>query len=248
MFFNEYGQWEAILDKPLDISIPVRPGPDTVNCFYAPYMEVEPVVMGDFIGSVSKGGSVNFVNVRYNPHGNGTHTECVGHISEEFISILNCLKDSLMLARVISVFPGKRANGDRVISPESLEDMALNYGEKALIIRTLPNDDGKLTRHYSGTNPPYFDPSFMDFISEWGVDHLLTDLPSVDREEDGGALSAHKRFWDYPGNPRTDRTITELIYVPDQIVDGSYLLNLQVGNLDLDASPSKPLLYPLSTR
>ena len=48
--------------------------------------------MGDWVGDVKQGGSVNFRNISFNPHGNGTHTECVGHISKEDFSINQCLK------------------------------------------------------------------------------------------------------------------------------------------------------------
>jgi hypothetical protein len=78
---------------------------------------------------------------------------------------------------------------------------------------------------------------------ESGIRHLLLDLPSVDREEDGGQLLAHKAFWQYPHNTRTDATITEMVYVPNELRDGLYLLNLQTISLDLDASPSKPVVY-----
>ncbi|MGB1217373.1 MAG: cyclase family protein, partial [Saprospiraceae bacterium] len=72
---------------------------------------------------------------------------------------------------------------------------------------------------------------------------LLIDLPSVDREEDGGALLSHKAFWNYPKKPRTDCTITELIYIPDMVEDGMYLLNIQIASFEIDVSPSKPVLY-----
>ena len=72
---------------------------------------------------------------------------------------------------------------------------------------------------------------------------MVIDLPSVDREEDGGALEAHHAFWNYPQNPRMDATITEMAYIPNHIVDDIYLLNLQVASLQTDASPSKPVLY-----
>ena len=74
--------FEADLSKPISIAIPLKEGTDAPNCFYAPLMEVSPVVAGDFIGSTAEGGLVNFKNIRLNPHGNGTHTECVGHIAE----------------------------------------------------------------------------------------------------------------------------------------------------------------------
>ncbi len=66
-----------------------------------------------------------------------------------------------------------------------------------------------------------------------------------DKEEDGGALATHKAFWLYPDNTREGCTITELIYVPDEISDGFYLLNIQIASFEIDVSPSKPVLYKL---
>ena len=86
----------------------------------------------------------------------------------------------------------------------------------------------------------------MKYIVECGVKHLLIDLPSVDREEDGGQLLAHKAFWQYPENIRANATISELIYVNNVIKDGLYLLNIQITALELDASLSKPVLYKLN--
>jgi len=71
-------------------------------------------------------------------------------------------------------------------------------------------------------------------------------LPSVDREVDEGKLLAHKAFWEYPDAPRTDCTITEMVYVPDNAMDGLYLLNLQIASFELDVSPSKPVLYKIT--
>ena len=80
------------------------------------------------------------------------------------------------------------------------------------------------------------------FIRERGIKHLLIDQPSVDREHDEGKLLAHKAFWNYSIKERLDATITELIYAPDSIPDGYYLLNLQIAPFENDASPSKPIL------
>ena len=106
----------------------------------------------------------------------------------------------------------------------------------------------KLQRVYSGTNPCYVSQEAMQLIVDKGIEHLLIDLPSLDREEDGGHLLAHNTFWNYFGSidqARTNCTVTELIYVPDEVKDGSYLLNLQIISLEMDASPSKPIIYPL---
>ena len=116
---------------------------------------------------------------------------------------------------------------------------------EALILRTLPNHKAKRRRAYSGTNPPYLEPALAQYLAGQHLEHLLLDLPSVDREVDGGALLAHHAFWQYPHATRPQATITELIFVPDELEDGLYLLNLQITSLELDASPSKPILYAL---
>ncbi len=239
--------WNADLSNPIDISIPLMEGNGGVNCFYAPPFESFPVVAGDFIGSTRQGGILNFLNIRLNPHGNGTHTECVGHIAKEVFTINKSLKKFFFITRVISVMPQKNETGDRVIEEVQLKEWE-EQGKwtEALIIRSLPNDDTKLHRNYSGTNPPFLSASAASYIRKSGIKHLLIDLPSVDKEEDGGALSAHKAFWNYPQQIREDCTITELIYVPDDIPDGYYLLNIQTASFELDVSPSKPVLYAIN--
>lgn len=238
--------YQADLKAPIDIAIPLKSGLETVNCFYAPPMEHTPIVAGDFIGSTKQGGAVNFFTVRLTPHGNGTHTECVGHIAKETYSINQCLQQFHFPACLISIFPTKEENGDRVIRKAQLEAILEDYPiTPALIIRTLPNDDLKLVTNYSGANPPYLHHEAIQYLADRQVDHLLLDLPSVDREEDGGLLLGHKAFWNYPDNPRTNATITELVFVNNSVSDGLYLLNLQIASFEIDASPSKPVLYPL---
>ena len=235
----------ADLTRPIDISIVLRDGLENPNCFWAPAVEYSPVVAGDFIGSTAQGGPVNFFNIRVNPHGNGTHTECVGHIARERFVLHECLTGFHFFSKLVSLYPRPADSGDRVIYRDQLEDL-LEAGEAdALILRTLPNDEFKNHRQYSGTNPPYLHHEAAQYLADCGIQHLLLDLPSVDREEDGGRLLAHHAFWRYPQAVRRQCTITELIYVPDPVQDGYYLLNLQTASFDLDVSPSKPVLFPL---
>lgn len=239
--------WSLDLTQPLDISIPLCEGLDNVNCFGAPVVEIWPVRAGDFVGDTAQGGLLNFKNVKLNPHGNGTHTECVGHISKEPFILDHCLTQFFFKAFVISIYPERQDEGDRIVTRASivsaLEDVSDEELGTALVLRTLPNFEQKKRMHYTTTNPPFLDPAVMDYLIERNIDHLLLDLPSVDREEDGGALAAHKRFWQYPKNTRESATITELIYVPDNIADGSYFLQMQITSLQMDASPAKPVLY-----
>ena len=236
-------------DKPIDISIPLTPNGDNPNCFYAPPFTKSPVEAGDFLGSTQKGGLVNFMNIKLNPHGNGTHTECYGHITTTDDTINSVLKKFMMPAMLLSCYPEMKENGDRVIDLQSLRLLdELNEEDdktlpEALIIRTLPNDDSKKTRTYSGTNPPYASAEFLIEIRKRGVKHLLIDLPSVDKEQDDGKLAGHKAFWNFDEKIERFNTITELIYVPSLIKDGFYLLQMSIAPFEMYASPSKQILY-----
>ena len=246
-FLNQ--NYSADLTKPMDISIPLRPDHINPNCFYAPQPTSSPVKSGDFVGSIKEGGLLNFKNLTINPHGNGTHTECYAHIYDTDATINTTLKQFHFPAMLFTAFPELLDNGDRVLGLQSLrlldESDSQNTLPEALIVRTLPNDDDKLTRNYSGTNPPYVSDEFLLEIRRRGVKHLLIDLPSVDREEDDGELVGHKAFWGINGDIQVFNTITEMIYVPTLIKDGLYLLQLSICPLELDASPSKPIIYEL---
>ena len=245
-------QYLADLRSPLDISIPLRPNHVNPNCFYAPPPTTSPVIAGDFVGSIEKGGALNFLNLKLNPHGNGTHTECYAHIHDTKATINQTFSQFHFPAMVFSVYPEMLENGDRVLTMNSLRLLDEPDGESplppALIIRTLPNNDEKLQRNYSGTNPPYVDPQFLETIRKRGVRHFLIDLPSVDREQDEGKLVGHKAFWGIPDDIQTSNTITELIYVPSVIKDGLYLLQMSISPLELDVSPSKPIIYELKKK
>ena len=239
-------QFRADLSAPLDLTIPLVPGQLGPNCFYAPPFEASPLRAGDFVGSIAEGSPVNFFNMRINPHGNGTHTECVGHIKSGDFFIGQSLRSFHFLSQLISVYPEKKEGGDRVIDVSHLQQHWDPDPEAAaLIIRTLPNPDEKKSHIYSGTNPPYFSPEAIDFIVERGITHLLVDLPSVDPESDGGRLAAHKSFFNFSGPPRTESTLSELLYIPNHIKDGKYLLQLSVLRLELDVSPSRVVVYQL---
>ena len=234
------------LSKPVDISIPLRQGDENVNAWYVNPVKIEPVIMDNWIGDVNQGSSVNFRNITFNPHGNGTHTECVGHISKEKYTINQCLKTFFFLAELITILPDELTNGDKVITKGHIENCLQEKRPEALIIRTLDNHISKINKHYSNTNPPYLTTEAAEFIHSIGINHLLIDLPSLDKEADEGELTAHHIFFQYPNNTKLNRTITELIYVSNAIYDGTYLLNIQIASFENDASPSKPVLYQLN--
>ncbi len=241
-----------LTEEGIDLSIPLVAGTNNVNAWYCDPVLIEPVVAGDFIGEIASGAPVNFRNIKLNPHGNGTHTECVGHISSEPYTINQCLKEFHFIARLITVKPKDVFNEefqdtdkliDRDLIAENTEDW---LNEKVLIIRTLENTTDKKICQYSGTNPPHFSEDAMHYINAMGVEHLMVDLPSVDREEDKGRLKCHKIFWSYPEDPQTHKTISELLYIPNTLDDGNYLIQIQIMSIENDASPSKILAHKIN--
>lgn len=238
-------QYSCDLSKPLDISIPIKENGSNPNCYYSPECAFKVIRAGSFVGSVEEGGAVNHKQVILTPHGNGTHTECYGHISAEQNATINrTLTRSHLLAELISIEPTITTEGDLVATFASFEKSLKSLPE-AVIIRTLPNSTEKLSKNYSGANPPYLDWRIAEFLNDNGIRHLLVDLPSVDKEVDGGKLLAHRAFWGLPDRVRMDSTITELIFVDNNIENGLYLLDLQIINIELDASPSRPILFKL---
>ncbi len=243
--------FEFDLSKPIDISIPLTNTDENPIAWYIEKPVIEPVVFGDWIGKVSEGkSSTNFNNIFFNPHGHGTHTECLGHITRDFYSINQCLKQFFFLVELISVQP-ESIDGDLVITKNQIENALMGKTPEAIVIRTIPNLEAKKHLKYSNTNPPYLTEDAARFICESGIQHLLIDLPSVDKEKDEGKLLAHKAFWNVTdvnnlnADARLNCTITEMIYVADEVKDGSYLLNLQIASFENDASPSKPVLYQI---
>ena len=132
---------------------------------------------------------------------------------------------------------------DKVVSLGQIKEIGIIEGVKALVIRTLPNDERKTRLNYTDSNPPFLDVEIANYLISKGIDHLLVDLPSVDQERDGGTLAFHHAYWNVPNEPNIVRTITEFVFVSEKVEDGNYILELQVGPLKNDASPSRPVLY-----
>ena len=167
------------------------------------------------------------------------------HVVDD-ININTILEDNLFQSTLISVHS---ENGLIHADQIKLDNVNFNSG---LIIRTLPNDNTKTSMIYDKKNiPPYFSENAMYKIKELGVTHLLVDMPTIDFAYDNGKLINHHIFWNIHewihkiNDSISSKTITEMIFVPNQIKDGNYLLQLQVVNFTGDAAPSRPIIYPL---
>ena len=232
------------LTNPLaDLSLSVG---DIARAWYIDAPRFEPVVLGDWTGSVAAGNGVNFFNVHFNPHAHGTHTETAGHISLERYSVHQHFKSPFALIALLTPEVGEEKVSFEAFkkSWDDAETQGLLKGVTAIAVRTDCSSEIP-TRNYSNTDWPYLDAEIGAFLRGHGIDHLLIDQPSVDQEEDGGALACHKSFWGPTPERTLHRTITELVHIPMNVEDGRYLLNLQVAPLENDAAPSRPLLYTL---
>jgi arylformamidase len=244
-----------------DLSIPLKFNGPQPNAFGVESATSAACEYGDLIGDTRRDGSCNFERVTLIPHCNGTHTECVGHITNERISVRDCLKDVIAKAVVVTVEPARAdacgekytvefGEADLVITRRLLEPAIGNAD--AVIVRTLPNDESKLSRIYKDEILPYFTNDAMQLLVERNVKHLLVDLPSIDRLDDEGKLSNHRIFWQVDAGKfeinektRLSSTVTELIYVPTEVNDGEYFLNLQIAPFESDAAPSRPIIFKM---
>ncbi len=250
---NKNQFFEVDFSQPIDLSIPLSNTDKNPIAWYLDKPEIEPVSFDNWIGKVSEGASTNFNNIRFNPHAHGTHTECLGHITHNFYSINQQLQKFMFWAKIITVQPTP-CNDDFVIYKHQLEPFFTDdLTIEALIIRTLPNHLSKKEQKYSHANPPYLDEAAAHYLREQNIEHLVVDLPSIDREQDEGKLAAHKAFWNVTDiknlnkNARLQATITEFVFVDEAVLDGLYLLNLQIAPFENDATPSKPIVYKLES-
>ena len=247
---HQSGDFTIDFNHPIDISIHTNESSACAKAWYVDPITIEPVMTEQFTGSVKAGGTVNFRNIFFNPHGNTTHTECVGHIANEVYNLQEHLTTFLFKAQVITLEPIEywgeesewRKKGDAILMLDQFKGL-IKKDTEALVIRTIPNTDAKERMQWSSTNWAYLDNLAASYLSEIGIKHLLIDLPSVDREFDGGKMLSHRAFWNYPNDIRFDATITEMIYVKNEISDGHYFLSLQPASFINDASPCKPVLY-----
>lgn len=262
-------QWdggEAVTDlsRPINITLELDFSADQPRHFGAPLANTQPFSVPGFSGSVAHGASCNCNVITLIPHCNGTHTECAGHLTTERLDALRQVPPGLVPALLVTVEPADThatpestdpapQRGDKLITRRALERAwpeALPFQPRALVIRA--QDFGK----HAATNsmPAYLSREAAELLVARGIEHLVVELPSIDRTHDEGRLTAHRVFFGLPRGStalnlaaRPHSTITELASIPDAVADGPYLLQIQVPAIVGDAVPSRPLLYALES-
>ncbi len=243
------------LSRPVSIAIPLEfDGPQAV-CFDAPPATSRPLFAGL---------SCNCELLTLAPHCNGTHTECVGHLTEDRVAVSERVPGGLVLALLVTLVPVPAsassedsdptpAPGDRLVTAAALNAACTSFDAvrpAAMILRTADGASGP-HRSYRGAAPaPYLSRQAAAWLVARDIQHVVLDLPSADRADDGGRLTAHRVFFGLPPGSRRSQdaarplaSITELAWIDAAIPDGWYLLDLQMPAFRSDAAPSRPLLY-----
>jgi kynurenine formamidase len=255
------------LARPLSLAIELDFDGAQPHWYAAPPAHSAPLVTGGFSGRVDEGASCNCSTITLTPHCNGTHTECVGHLTRERLDACGVVPRTLLPAVLLSVTPQRATDTtDNSVPAPQPEDLLITrqaierawpeapaFAPRALVLRTLPNDALKRTRDYCSDPAAYLSLQAAALLVGRDIEHLVLDVPSADRAEDAGHLSAHRVFFGLPSGStrlaearRPHCTITELAYVDNVLSDGCYLLALQTPALSGDAVPSQPLLYPVT--
>ncbi len=247
----------------VDISIPYNFNGKQPNFYNVEKGKLFPLKTGNDSWSVTDGASCNVPEISMNIHCSGTHTESVGHLLKNTGDIGKLLTQPLLSAILITInsepyenthetYHCKVKGNEFVITAESIKNQyeeMKKLNPEALIIRSLPNSTDKQFHQFNEVAPPFFTNEALMYIYELEIKNLIVDLPSVDRMSDNGVLGNHRLFWGdglNPSgevNPQSEKTITELAYIPNSIADGFYFLNIQIPHFVCDAAPSRPLLY-----
>lgn len=224
---------------------------------------------GEWVGDTRAGGSCNFEALTLVPHCNGTHTETIGHLTLDRVSIHDRHTQLFIPGMVVDVKPEitaqstetsdpAPASSDKLITARALQAALAHQPDvwcEAVVIRTLPNPASKTTQAYDTANPPpYLTQEAAKYLVQRGTKHLLVDVPSIDRLLDAGRLTAHRVFFGLPpvsqasarslaAATRPNVTVTELVYVPQEVAAGRVIVHIQVPPFVTDAAPSRVFLY-----
>lgn len=226
--------------------------------FGAPAASSTPLRVEGFEGEVVLGASCNCRSITLIPHCNGTHTESVGHLTLQQEALHTFVPFAPIPALLLSVQPRlARDSGDDTDPLPQDGDQLLTRAD--LLSAWEPHSDfaARALLLRSGAdiqiaNPPYLSRQFTRELVTRGIEHLVVDLPSVDRSQDEGRLTAHRIFFGLPPDS-TDRnlstrphcTITEFATFPASLRDGPCALQLQIPAFTGDAVPSRPVHLPL---
>lgn len=240
--------------------------------FDAPPAHAWPHRVGNFSGSVLTGASCNCRNLQLTPHASGTHSESAGHLtSDEFpvLPLLPMTPQPGLLLRIGTELAKNTTESadfkplpdDRLITAAALRaawPVTAPFRPQALIIATESSLHGTRVSTRELQIPPYLSRECAEWLVENDIQHLVVEVPSIDRLQDAGQLTAHRIFFGFPPQrspatpllasaaTRAQATITELAAVDADIANGHGFLQIQAPAIDGDAIPTRPIWHALS--
>lgn len=250
VFTRHKVSWHADFSRGRSLAISFDPGGRHPNFFAEAGVQSRPLRRGQFVGDISCGGSCNAEVIEFSTHSHGTHTECIGHILPDRQAVIGTIDEAPTLMRLITIAAESLDEGGFI--PATALGALADFEGGALALRTLPNGPDKQWRNYDEAPAfPVLSREAMEKLCESALMHLLLDTPSADHPESQG-LENHATWWGLyarvqPGVPDpAARSITEMIYVPEDIADDDYWLDLQLAPIVSDAVPSRPVIYPVT--
>lgn len=250
---------EAAMAAGIDCARPLRFDTGAPVPFSAPPARRRALDLATGPADVRRGGAVNADRLDLVPHAHGTHTESFGHLSEGRETLVDVFEPRLLPASVITVEASSDVRAEEEAGPSwAVGDLVVT---RSALLGGLASCDPSFVEGLAvrivPVGPPdaptYLTGAAASLVRDRGILHLVLELPSIDRPEDGGRLAAHRAFWGMDADSRSARpdrrgcTLTEMAVFPPSLRDGSYLLDLQVPPIDSDAAPSRPVFYPVST-
>ena len=85
----------------IEIGIPIQRGIG-VRSFNIDNAQYKVYQKDGFVGNINNGGSCNLETITFTPHGNGTHTECYGHISLDQHHVNDNIQDDYYYAQLFT--------------------------------------------------------------------------------------------------------------------------------------------------
>ena len=99
------GELTIDLERPVPLAVALEFAGPQPRHFGAPRASAQPFEAPGFKGAVARGASCNCEAITLIPHCNGTHTECVGHLTREPLDAHRVIPLGLLPALLLSVTP-----------------------------------------------------------------------------------------------------------------------------------------------
>ena len=174
----------------------------------------------DFIGDIKEGGSCNVPVVTLDIHCTGTHTESIAHVIDSEEKISDVCPYGMIPAWLTSVELCEANDTNESYHCDIASNLLIT--KKELQKNILESYSALIIRtlpNYDSKKTRDYDVKPAPFFTNDAIDHI--------------------RFF------KQGKTISELLFIPNDLKDGFGFLQIQIPNWGLDAAPSRPIFYSI---